>query len=275
MAIDVDGTLLDSAGVLRLGDGRRRRARAAEAGIRPVLCTGRDAIGGGLLADRRGRLGIDAPVVCNSGALVKRPSDGRTLLRADLGDPLVGDVLTLFDRLGEPPLRFVDAEGEGPDFLVPGDPTGRPHFDEFIELNRPFGRVFDEWDPPYPDFHICAVGTREGMLAFEEEAARALGPRIRTFVQKSPRYSGTMCEILHVEASKWSAVRHLARLWGIEPSEICAVGDDMNDLPMIVGAGLGVAMGQAPAFVRESADLVTADHESDGLARLIDDVLLS
>jgi hydroxymethylpyrimidine pyrophosphatase-like HAD family hydrolase len=84
-----------------------------------------------------------------------------------------------------------------------------------------------------------------------------------------------MCEVLRRDASKWSGILHLAELWGIEPAEICAVGDDMNDVPMLRGAGLGVAMGHAPAIVRAAADHVTADHDNDGVAVLVDQILLA
>ena len=49
----------------------------------------------------------------------------------------------------------------------------------------------------------------------------------------------------------------------------------MNDLPMIHGAGLGVAMGHAPPAVLAAADLVTGDHNHDGVADLVDGVLLA
>jgi hydroxymethylpyrimidine pyrophosphatase-like HAD family hydrolase len=81
--------------------------------------------------------------------------------------------------------------------------------------------------------------------------------------------------VIRHDASKWAAILHLAELWGLDPSEICAVGDDMNDLPMIVGAGLGVAMGHAPESVLAAADHVTGDHDQDGVSMLVHDVLLA
>ncbi len=123
-------------------------------------------------------------------------------------------------------------------------------------------------------FHLCAIGSREGMLAFQRAVLDRFHGRVQTFVQRSPRYLGTMCEVIRHDASKWSAVLHVAELWGADPAEICAVGDDVNDMPMIRGAGLGVAMGHAPAEVLAVADLVTADHDRDGVAMLVDDVLL-
>src|SRR5271157_5555564 len=82
LALDVDGTLLDPDGTLRPRTAAAV-ARAAGSGIRPVLCTGR--------RHRRARpiatqLGLNAPIVCNSGAIVKDPQDHRTLWRADF-DP--------------------------------------------------------------------------------------------------------------------------------------------------------------------------------------------
>lgn len=113
------------------------------------------------------------------------------------------------------------------------------------------------------------------MLSLESTILDRFSGRVQTFVQKSPLYAGTMCEVLRHDASKWTAILHLAALWGIDPSEICAVGDDMNDLPMIARAGLGVAMAHAPSVVRDAAGHVTLDNDEDGVAVLIDDVLLA
>jgi hydroxymethylpyrimidine pyrophosphatase-like HAD family hydrolase len=113
------------------------------------------------------------------------------------------------------------------------------------------------------------------MLALEGAIHDRLGDRVRTFVQKSPRYHGMMCEILRGDAGKWTAVLHLAELWGIAPEEICAVGDDVNDVPMLRGAGLGVAMGHAPPEVLAVADRIAAhhDHDPDGIATFIDELV--
>jgi len=274
LALDVDGTLLDRDGTLRPRTAAAV-ARAAESGIRPVLCTGRRYRRARPVADQ---LGLDAPLVCNSGALVKDPDGHRTLWRADLGAGPLAEALALFRDRDEFAVSFRDDDPASPDFLVARSPTGRPLFDEFVALNREFAGIDPDWADrrdPGGHFHLCAIGTRAAMLAFEEAVLARLPGRFRTFVQKSPRYSGTMCELLREDASKWTAVLHLAELWGVAPSEICAVGDDMNDLPMIAGAGLGVAMGHAPPAVLAAADLVTGDHDCDGVAMLIDDVLLA
>lgn len=278
LALDVDGTLLDREGTLRPTTAEAV-ALAARAGIRPVLCTGRRY--------RRARpvavqLGIDAPIVCNSGAVVKEPAGHRTLWRADFDAPLLADVLAVFRDRGEPAVSFTDQDPAHPDFLVELDRTGRPLFDDYLDQNREHAGIAPGWTagtgagpPGHSHFHLCAIGSRPDMLDFERAVLGRLGGRVRTFVQRSPRYLGTMCEVIRHDAGKWTAVLHVAERWGIDPAEICAVGDDMNDLPMIAGAGLGVAMGHAPPAVRAAASLITADHDEDGVSRLVHDVLLA
>jgi hydroxymethylpyrimidine pyrophosphatase-like HAD family hydrolase len=286
LALDVDGTLLDSRGELRASTAEAV-TRAARAGIRPVLCTGRRYRRARPVAER---LGLDAPLVCNSGAVVKEPAGHGTLWRADFDAPLLAEILAIFRERGEPAVSFTDLPPDRPDFLVESAATGRPLFDDYLARNAGHAGIEPGWTRlaedrgsghadthahPHSHFHLCAIGTRAEMLDFERAVHDRLAGRVRTFVQKSPRYAGTMCEVIRHDAGKWAAVRHVAESLGIAPVEICAVGDDMNDLSMIAGAGLGVAMGHAPAPVRAAADLVTGDHDQDGLTRLVLDVLLA
>ncbi|MGE3820874.1 MAG: HAD family hydrolase [Isosphaeraceae bacterium] len=272
LALDVDGTLLDSSGTLRPVTAKAI-ARAADAGIRPVLCTGRRY--------RRARpiaqlLGLDSPIVCNSGAILKEPQGHRTLWRADFDAPLLAELLSVFREHDEPPLSFTDHGEDGPDFRIDQASTGRPLFDDYVDQNREYAGVFAGWSerPNGLDhFHLCAIGSPATMLRFECAVLDRLAGRVRTFVQRVSRYAGTMCEVIRADASKWAAVLELASLWGVSASEIVAIGDDMNDLPMIVGAGLGVAMGNAPEAVQCAADLIIGDNDQDGVARLIHDLL--
>lgn len=83
----------------------------------------------------------------------------------------------------------------------------------------------------------------------------------------------TDLEVTHVLADKWLALRSLGARLGISGDEVMTLGDGDNDRPMLRGAGLGVAMGNAPSFVKETADLVTRDNEHDGAAAAIRAIL--
>jgi len=61
---------------------------------------------------------------------------------------------------------------------------------------------------------------------------------------------------------------------GISIEEAIAVGDEGNDVAMIRAAGLGVAMGNAPDWIKVEADYVTADCDHDGVAEVIEKFLL-
>ncbi len=272
LAIDVDGTLLDPSGVVRPRT-LAALANAARAGMAPVLCTGRRYRRALPIARE---LGLDAPLVCNSGAIVKDPKTHKTLWRADLSADSLEKIREVFQARDEPIVVFADQDPGSFDFLIIKDPSGRTLFDEYVARNRTYAKI----EPTLLEdlskleaFHVCAIGTREDMLAFEEDVHVQVKSHVRTFVQKSPQYKGTMCEILHSDAGKWSALLHLADLWDVEPNEICAIGDDMNDLPMIQGAGLGVAMAHAPEEVRRAADRVTHCNDQDGLAALVEELL--
>jgi Cof subfamily protein (haloacid dehalogenase superfamily) len=274
LALDIDGTLLNSAGDL-LESTCEAVARAARSGVRPVLCTGRRYRRTAPIA---AALGLEAPLVCNSGAVVKAPDGYATLHRADFPAGVAARVLEVFDAHGYIPLSFRDGDPDGADFRTAADPAGEPLLDEYLFLNRPHGLIDPRWRERIddePHFHLATFGSRPRMLELQREVHRALGDSVQTFVQKSPSFSGFSCEVLRGDANKWSAVRRLAREWGIADGEIIAIGDDMNDIPMILGAGLGVAMGHAPEEVRRVADHVTGDHDQDGVTEAIERILLA
>ena len=93
-----------------------------------------------------------------------------------------------------------------------------------------------------------------------------------------PRHSTNPYSAIDVHApcrGKAEALRFLAETRGIPAERVIAVGDADNDIPMLRGAGLGVAMGNALPEVHAEADLVAGDHRGDAIARLIDERLLS
>jgi hydroxymethylpyrimidine pyrophosphatase-like HAD family hydrolase len=69
--------------------------------------------------------------------------------------------------------------------------------------------------------------------------------------------------------TKGSALEQLRVALGVDSTDTLAVGDGTNDVEMLRWAGLGVAMGQAPAVVRAAADEVCGPVHSDGLAALL------
>ena len=60
----------------------------------------------------------------------------------------------------------------------------------------------------------------------------------------------------------------------LRPENVMAIGDDFSDIEMLEYAGIGVAMGNAPAAVKACADWVTSTIEKDGVAKAVERWLL-
>lgn len=63
-------------------------------------------------------------------------------------------------------------------------------------------------------------------------------------------------EILHAKVSKGVALRALCKHLQIPTSQVLAIGNEGNDREMVCAAGLGIAMGNACAALKEQADIV-------------------
>ncbi|WP_227935131.1 Cof-type HAD-IIB family hydrolase [Alkalihalobacillus deserti] len=78
--------------------------------------------------------------------------------------------------------------------------------------------------------------------------------------------SPTNLEINAAGVNKAKALEKVCNRLGITMDNVLALGDSLNDLAMITEAGIGVAMGNAQPFVKESADWVTSSNIEDGVA---------
>ena len=82
--------------------------------------------------------------------------------------------------------------------------------------------------------------------------------------------SASSMEITHPDANKGMALASLCRLLNIPPENTMALGDSGNDEGMLRAAGLGVAMGNAPEFIKIASDAVTETNANDGAAIAIE-----
>ena len=270
LAIDIDGTLMNSRDELTPGT-QAALIRAAEAGVQVVLATGRRYSRTLPLVEP---LGIDVPLITAGGALIKDPLDHRTFYRAEFEPALLRKVCRALDRFGYDPLLCADTYLDNFDFYhaVEAEKARRWELAEYLELNPHDGRLSPEMldRPPPGVFLVFTFGPKERLLEVEAAIQREFPGRFSTNVLRSPRYRGFLIEIVPAEVSKWSAVRRLADSWGIAEREICAVGDDVNDLAMIRAAGLGIAMGNALPEVKAAADRIAPTHDEEGLIQVVE-----
>lgn len=81
-------------------------------------------------------------------------------------------------------------------------------------------------------------------------------------------------EINSEYGNKGDALYALAKYLGVERKDTIAIGDGMNDLPMINAAGLGIAMTNGAQRLKDEAKWVTLSNAMDGVAHAIEEFCL-
>lgn len=268
VVLDVDGTVTTSRHEVSSAACRGVR-RLADAGIRVMLATGRRYRDTLPVADR---LGIDAPLVTASGALVKRAADHATLGRAEFAPGVLEGALAMIVDAGHEPIVYTDSFAAGFDFHCRGLEHHADGLREYLDRNRDLARVLPDLHlaPPEGVFAGFVMGSHAAMTGLERDLDAAFPGRLSLHTIRSPRYRDWLCEIAPAGVTKWSGVMAVAREWSIPAAGICTVGDDVNDLPMIVNAGLGIAMGNAQPEVLAVADRVVGTHDGSGIEDVAD-----
>jgi hypothetical protein len=266
IAIDIDGTLLDSRGHIP-AENRRAIAAALDRGIAVAIVTGRAFSFARPVVER---LELPVLLVSSNGAIVRR-LDGTTLLRRLLPCAIAHDVLdrtrthraeaaVIFDR----PLEAQLVSG-GMDWTHPSRVAyyqrNRPIIAEAVPLE---GCLTE--DPIEVMFNGGVVRMRALVALLAERA----GSRYTVSMTEYEARDFTMVDVLGHQVTKGTTLAEWARLSGISAEEVMAVGDNHNDREMLAYAGVGVAMGNSVPELLDGTFRVTRTHDEAGLAVAID-----
>ncbi|MEN0019481.1 MAG: HAD hydrolase family protein [Planctomycetota bacterium] len=287
LAIDLDGTLLDSTGTVPLAHAEAVE-RARKAGLEVTLCTGRALAES---AEAIAAVGQRTPVVVAGGAMVCDPVTGSTLHRATMPQAMARPLVEAMHLAGHAALVYKDRELAGYDYLVVTgdedfglDPVTEWWFD-FQDVGVRTVRSMDEDDSAEANIRVgvcapqlgadrvdAAVRAMVGRGELDEVSSHAF--MVVTASEKAGASEPyVIYECLTIEAHKWHGLRRLCAHLGLDASRVAAIGDQMNDLPMLQHAALGVAMGNAPDEVKAVADKETAGNNDSGVAVAIDRIL--
>ncbi len=81
-------------------------------------------------------------------------------------------------------------------------------------------------------------------------------------------------EVSAQNVDKWEAIRYILEKEQIDTQDVIAIGDNINDKKMIENAGLGIAMKDSTPIVTEIADIVTEEtNNSDGVAKTLKKII--
>ncbi|MQY13844.1 Phosphatase YwpJ [Streptomyces sp. RB5] len=259
IATDLDGTLLRSDGSI---SGRTREALRAAAGrgAAHIVVTGRAVPWVRHVLDD---LEYDGLAVCGQGAQLYDARAHRLLTTVTLDRAVARAALEKIEADTGPLAVAASMDGlQGETlferrFRTPAGVLGATFVSERAELwNAPLGRMYIQ-HPTLTDDELTAAATA------------AVGPLLSVVLAGEDTV-----ELLPAGLSKATGLSLAARRLEVPGSAAIAFGDMPNDLPMFRWAGRSVAMANAHADVRAAADEVTASNDEDGVAVVVERLLL-
>ncbi|AJA47264.1 HAD-superfamily hydrolase, subfamily IIB [Clostridium pasteurianum DSM 525 = ATCC 6013] len=78
--------------------------------------------------------------------------------------------------------------------------------------------------------------------------------------------NGKLGQIMAHGVNKLNALRYILNKLSTSIDRVMFFGDDINDIELIKESGIGVAMGNAVAKVKDAANYITSSNEEDGIA---------
>ena len=268
LALDCDGVIAGPDNVVPREIAEAVGA-AERAGLRICLATGRSFVETMPLW-RQVRLAGPTfePLVTLGGALVSDVPAGRTLFHQPIPRHLATDLARAMAEAGYCAMAIVDVWRHGVDYVVTlagniADVDARWFAQMDVTVRRV--RNFDNGADLPEALRISAVVDPADAPELERILQDRFDGALDLHAILAPNYGVTIVEAFAAGANKFTGVRYVAQSSRIPASQIVAVGDDVNDIPLLTGAGLGVAMPHAPDSVKAAADTVA----TDGLAAFV------
>lgn len=259
IAIDLDGTLLNENHGLNTATIQAVK-QAKVAGIKVVLCSGRPLSGVSQYFETLGLVDPGDYVISYNGAMVQHADTGDVLVQHTLTAKDFQDMAALAEELGV----HIQALDEAKLYTPNADISKYTVRESYLVKMPLFYRKADTFDASKRFAKLMMID-EPGLLA---EAKKNLPSECfdKYYIVNSEPF---FLEIQNKAVNKGNAVKALADNLGYEMSEVMAVGDQANDIPMIKAAGIGVAMGNAAPEIIAAADVQTATNIEDGVAKAI------
>ncbi len=266
LAIDVDGTLLDSHGVIPAANLAALHEAAAR-GITLAIVTGRSFH---FALPAVAPLPDPLTLIVHNGAIA-RTRAGETLVRRLLPRDTARDVLAataawrdcaavLFDRPRHGQMVY-----DRMDWTHPNRVRFRERNLEIIQEVAALEDALTE-DPIQLAYNGSVAAMRDVVDAVRAHPA---ADRLALSLTEYPVRDFSLVDICSAATTKGTTLAALAARLGIERTEVMAVGDNYNDGDMLDWAGIGVIMGNAAEPLKARGHEVTGTNDEAGLAQAI------
>lgn len=253
IATDIDGTILKYNYEFN-AEVKKCIRDLTEHGVKVVLVTGRMHAATRHIAEE---LGLDTPVVCYQGGLVKHNNE--ILYERNLEPKFTKDIINWARKNNIHINLYINDE-----LYVEKD---SPTIQRYIRQGVPDFQIksFDEIKLEKINKLLLIDYEDENKVTMWKEYLEVKYPDIY-FIKSTPFY----CEICHSEATKASAVNFLKDYWELKKEEIMTIGDQNNDIDLLSAGGIKVAMGNATDELKEIADYVTDTVNNNGFVKAVE-----
>lgn len=282
IAIDLDGTLLDSYG--EISDRNKRAIKLAkEKEIEIVLTSGRMSSSVTNIANE---IGADNYIISGNGAIVYDLKNEKTLYNECISKEKALEIARICDEnnmyytistekyILSKKLKYALIYYNYENSKKPDKKTTNINIVEDIQ------KYIEENDVGKITKIVISDESRVVFNGIIKKIKEIKGINITDVESMSRKIieSGTLkteinyfyTEITKENVNKWEALKKLAKHLKIETNEIMAIGDNLNDLEMIMNAGKGIVMGNSALANKHIGKIIVADNNSSGVAEAIE-----
>ena len=266
--MDIDGTLITGPDD-SLENVIRQLRRLKAANIRFTLATGRTLFGAQRVVKQLLSVRMKIPpMIAYNGAVVALPEESILVRRFTIPKDVHRELITAAHEYKLAPLVYICRNR--------------------LDL-KPTETVFGEserFPPMETEFNGMPISWLDDLLRLDSEDVaavllccfsknidlQAVANNLRSQFGMTLRITssgGNHIEISNGLGTKRHAMEILANRWRISPHQIMAIGDSFNDLEMIEGAGVGVAVANAPTEVKAVADYVCKRAAAEGVVEAL------
>ena len=268
IALDLDGTLFNNEGKIT-EETKREIRRVTKKGIHVVISTGRPY--NGVPFEQIKDLGIHYAITTNGSAIYHIPNH-KCVYENCMDFKIIEPILEFLLQKEIHIDTYIGGEGFTP-----------------IRCRENLHRL--NVMPSLKEYILATRTPKEDLLGYVRDCGRKVQKttlnfypqpdgtylhreEVHKFLMNTPSIecvSGgyNNLEFTKTGVTKGEALHELAGLLSVKPEETMAIGDTENDLSILQAAGIGVAMGNAPAEIQAIADYVTASNLEDGVGKAI------
>lgn len=260
IALDLDGTLLtDDKKITQ--DNLDILHHLIDIGYEVVIATGRGYYSAKMLT---GNINEHLIYICNNGNIVRDALDDR-LLSTKFLDPEDSKIILEegFSRDLDP-IIHVDFFHKDYDIVLDKNNCYADIYNKKSSLLSR-AKVIENRLEDNLDRVLALVypGDMDILKDFNYSINQLYPEKYNSHVMENIQMAEGLLEVMNPLGTKWNTLIEYATSIGIKAEEIIAIGDDNNDIEMIMNAGLGIAMKNGGELVKEVANRISENNNNN------------